>query len=264
VVRARKVLIIMKVILAAVLLAFVVSAAQLHSNSSGTSNDTESLTNSGSLSVSLRAQNDARTLVVSTMSEVTTDHPTYQIVHEAYAQLGYDVSLLNMPYARSWYESNRGKVIDAELARTDEVTSEDMIRIEVPFHETSATVYTNDPNFSPESWEALRGKRIDIIEGTNIIAGRLGDIPFNSVTTMEQGFRRLEHNRSDAFIVPGDIAEVIFDKMTLNNVYRVSPDLEHWLLYHYINKNHADLAEPLAREIARIVARDNIRLRVQN
>ncbi|RTE86689.1 MULTISPECIES: ABC transporter substrate-binding protein [Gammaproteobacteria] len=249
----------MKVLLALLLVTSVLAAAKLHSNTTESDSSvylTPDVDNAIVDSIQSRSTSTKPTLVIGSMTEVSESHRTFQIVSEAYRNLGYEVELLNLPYARSWYESNRGRIIDAELARTNEVISDGMIRIQVPYHYTSAVAYTNDPDFKPTSWEQLAGRRIDLVAGTNVLASRLGDIPWNPVTTIEQGFRRLANGRSEVFVVPGDIAAPVFEEMNLPNVYLVQPDLERWELYHYIHKSHEDLVEPLTEQIREIISRD--------
>lgn len=197
----------------------------------------------------------ANELIIGTMQEVDTSHATYKFVEAAYSSIGYRISLLPMPYARSFYESNRGEILDGELARTEDVSlkAPDMIRIPVPIEKVAATVFSNDPTFQPESWDELRGKRIDIIEGTDIILGRLGDIPATSVTTLEQAFLRLKSGRTDAVIVPGKIGQKVLDHLNIKNIYRVSPDLETWLVYHYVHKRHENLVEPLTSALMQVM-----------
>lgn len=194
-------------------------------------------------------------LVIGTMQEVDTSHATYRFIEAAYRSIGYRISLLSMPYARSFYESNRGEILDGELARTEDFSlkAPDMIRIPVPIEKVAATVFSNDPSFTPKSWEDLRGKRIDIMEGTDIILGRLGDMPATSVTTLEQAFLRLESGRTDTVIVPGEIGQKVLDSLNLENIYRVSPDLEAWLVYHYIHKRHEELVEPLTTALSEVM-----------
>ncbi len=194
-------------------------------------------------------------LVFGTMQEVDTSHPTFKYIEAAYAKIGYQISLLPMPYARSFYESNRGELLDGELARTEDVglKAPDMIRIPVPIDKIAATVFTNDPSFHPLRWEDMRGKRIDVLEGTDIVTGRLGDIPSTSVTTLEQSFMRLQSGRTDAMIVPGEIGQHVLDQMELTGIYRVIPDLETWLVYHYIHRRHQNLVEPLTAALTQVM-----------
>ncbi|WP_157980681.1 substrate-binding periplasmic protein [Aliidiomarina taiwanensis] len=194
-------------------------------------------------------------LVIGTMQEVDTSHESFQHVQAAYQHIGYDIRLLPMPYARSFYESNRGIILDGELARTEVAAHQapDMIRIPVPIDESAAAVFTNDPHFYPNDWADLHGKRIDVLKGTSIIIGRLGDLPYNTVTTLEQAFLRLNSGRSDALIAPGSIAQEVLNNMQVSGIYRVTPDLETWLVYHYIHKRHENLVEPLTQALQQVM-----------
>jgi len=199
-------------------------------------------------------------LVIGTMQEVDTTHPTFKIIEAAYAKIGYRISLSPMPYARSFYESNRGELLDGELARTEDISlkAPDMIRIPVAIDKIAATVFTNDPTFRPRRWEDMRGKRIDVLEGTDIITGRLGDIPSTSVTTLEQSYLRLQSGRTDAMIIPGEIGQHVLDQMNLTGIYRVKPDLETWLVYHYIHRRHQALVEPLTTALIQVMGHHSV------
>lgn len=194
-------------------------------------------------------------LVIGTMQEVDTSHESFQHIKAAYNHIGYNIRLMSMPYARSFYESNRGVFLDGELARTEVAghNAPDMIRIPVPIDESAAAVFTNDPHFYPAKWADLEGKRVDVLKGTSIIIGRLGSTPYNTVTTLEQAFRRLASGRSDALIAPGSIAQDVLNNMNINGVYRVTPDLETWLVYHYIHKRHENLVQPLTQALEQVI-----------
>lgn len=199
--------------------------------------------------------NENKELVIGTMQEVDTSHESFQHIKAAYNHIGYNIRLMSMPYARSFYESNRGVILDGELARTEVAghKAPDMIRIPVPIDESAAAVFTNDPHFYPAKWADLQGKRVDVLKGTSIIIGRLGDIPYNTISTLEQAFLRLESGRSDALIAPGSIAQEVLNTMSISGVYRVSPNLETWLVYHYIHKRHESLVEPLTQALQQVM-----------
>ncbi|MCC5856121.1 MAG: transporter substrate-binding domain-containing protein [Idiomarina sp.] len=205
------------------------------------------------VAASTHSTND-KALVIGTMQEVSTDHPSFRLIEAAYQSIGYQVTLLPMPYPRSWYESNRGAMLDGELARTEEVESESsgMIRIPVPIFQTAATVFTRDPNFRPTQWQDLEGQRIDVLHGTTIITARLGDIPAQSVSSIERAFMRLKHNRSDVVVLPREVAQAVLKEMNSEGIHQVSPDLETWNLYHYIHERHRDIVPALTDALQQV------------
>ncbi|TRW48745.1 hypothetical protein FM042_07105 [Aliidiomarina halalkaliphila] len=196
-----------------------------------------------------------REIVIGTLSDVDSSHPTFQLVQEAYRRIGVSTRLLSLPYERSEYEANRGRIVDAELARTSEAETlfPNLVKIDVPLQPVTVTVFTSNPNLVVNSYRDLQNLRIDTVRGMQVVVSRLGDLPFTEVATIEQTFKRLESGRSDVAVLPGDVASTVLERMDIRGIYKLSPNLEELLLYHWLHQQHADLAEPLANALREVI-----------
>lgn len=196
-----------------------------------------------------------REIVIGTLSDVDSSHPTYQLVQEAYRRIGVRTRLLSLPYERSEYEANRGRIVDAELARTSEAETlfPNLVKIDVPLQPVTVTVFTSNPDLKVRSYADLQDLRIDTVRGMQVVVSRLGNLPYTEVATIEQIFKRLESGRSDVAVLPGDVASIVLERMNIRGVYQLTPNLEELLLYHWLHLQHADLAEPLAKALRDVI-----------
>ncbi|RUO28728.1 hypothetical protein CWE11_10520 [Aliidiomarina sanyensis] len=203
------------------------------------------------------AQNEwLGTIVIGTISDIDDSHPTFLRVQQAYRMIGYDAKLLLLPYERSEYEANRGRFVDAELARTDEVQAllPNMIRIDVPLETDQISVFTARDDLNIQDWDDLEGLRIDTVRGMSVITRRLVQHhPFNEIGTVEQVFQRLESGRSDVAILPGNMAEFVLSRTDVTGIQRLHPGLEELPLYHYIHRHHQHLTEQLTHALYEVV-----------
>lgn len=201
------------------------------------------------------ADNEVKTIRIGTLHGIQKQHPTFEIIQEAYRRIGIKAELVTLPYERSEYEANRGLIIDAELARTEEASAAlaNLVRIEPSIFPVYTSVFTTRTDLNITNWESLRGLRIDTVRGMHTVADRLGDIPFNEVGSIEQSIQRVLSGRTDVAVLPGFETEQLLDELNITSVYRLSPDLETFLLYHYLHQKHADLVQPLQASLWQVV-----------
>jgi len=201
------------------------------------------------------ADNEVKTIRIGTLHGIQKQHPTFEIIQEAYRRIGIKAELVTLPYERSEYEANRGLIIDAELARTEEASAAlaNLVRIEPSIFPVYTSVFTTRTDLDITNWESLRGLRIDTVRGMHTVADRLGDIPFNEVGSIEQSIQRVLSGRTDVAVLPGFETEQLLDELNITSVYRLSPDLETFLLYHYLHQKHADLVQPLQASLWQVV-----------
>ncbi|MCH8500970.1 MAG: hypothetical protein LAT77_03540 [Aliidiomarina sp.] len=199
---------------------------------------------------------DTKTIRIGTLHGIQKHHPTFEIIQEAYRRIGVTAELVTLPYERSEYEANRGRIIDAELARTEEASTAlaNLIRIEPSIFPVYTSVFTTRTNLEITSWESLRGLRIDTVRGMHTVADRLGDIPFNEVGSIEQSIQRILSGRSDVAVLPGFETEQVLEQLNITSVHRLTPDLETFLLYHYLHQKHADLVQPLQASLWQVIS----------
>lgn len=198
---------------------------------------------------------ELKVIRIGTLHGIQDKHPTFEIVQEAYRRIGWNAELITLPYERSEYEANRGRIIDAELARTSEAekTLTNLIRLEPSIFPVYTSIFTTRNDLTITNWESLRGLRIDTVRGMHTVAERLGDIPFNEVGSIEQTIQRLQSGRSDVAILPGYETELLLEELNVATIHRLTPDLETFLLYHYLHEQHADLVQPLQYALWQVV-----------
>lgn len=198
---------------------------------------------------------DSKIIRIGTLTGIQEKHPTFEIIQEAYRRIGWSTELVTLPYERSEYEANRGRIIDAELARTSEAekTLTNLIRIEPAIFPVYTSIFTLRDDLTVTDWDSLRGLRIDTVRGMHTVAERLGDIPFNEVGSIEQTIQRLQTGRTDVAILPGYETELLLEELGIAAIHRLTPDLETFLLYHYLHEQHADIVQPLQYALWQVI-----------
>lgn len=198
---------------------------------------------------------------IGSISDIDDSHPIFMHVREAYRMIGYEATLLLLPYERSEYEANLGRFVDAELARTAEAEPylPNMTRLKIPLETDQISVFTTRQDLIINDWTDLQGLEIDTVRGMTVITRRLREWQtFTEIGSVEQVFQRLESGRSDVAILPGNMAEFVLQRMGISGIYRLYPGLEELALYHYIHRHHAHLEEPLSNALHTVLQAENL------
>ena len=166
-----------------------------------------------------------------------------EIIKVVYQKIGISVDFVKLPGKRSLKESDQGR-IDGEVSRVSEVGDEysNLIKVSTPITFIEATVFSARHFFDITSCEALKHYQIAIVRGlkhaelcTKGIKG------VNVVNHLVKAFELLEANRVDLVITSKINGLYLSQKMGLSSIKPLTPSLAKLPVYHFINRQHADL-----------------------
>jgi polar amino acid transport system substrate-binding protein len=167
-----------------------------------------------------------------------------RILTEAYHQIGFSISLEKLPAIRSGYYVEDGSA-DGLLARSLGVKEQhpDLIMISVPVAYDVISVYTK-MDIKVEGWESLLPYNIGYVAGSKTIEQKTQGMKVEGVRSETQGLIKLDLGRSDVFIgLTG--AQCVINKLNLSDIKSLDPPLETVILFHFLNKEHSELAKKL-------------------
>ena len=166
-----------------------------------------------------------------------------KVLEQAYKRLHIEMSIIYFPAARTLWLANNGTV-DGEVARLAglEKTYPNLLKVNIPISVISPCVYTkNETYFTVQGWQSLKPYRVAYLRGVKMIKRNLNALSIESegVATTEQAFMMLEHNRVD--IVISDINQTANLLPKYPDIKMLSPAVDSFPAYHYLNKKYADL-----------------------
>lgn len=180
-------------------------------------------------------------------NNLPANHPSILLMHKAYQQAGYQMKLVVMPLERSAYESNKGKLLDAELSRTAEAAEllPNMIRVKVAIGTVRITAYSRNPAIKISSWQDLSKWRVDVLRGMYLAKLKMQGQDYTEVNTIDQAMQRLLSDRTDIAVVLGDEMDWLLQQQAGTDIAALQPDLAKVPIFHYVHERHAALVAPL-------------------
>lgn len=165
---------------------------------------------------------------------------------EAYRRIGISVTAQPYPPGRSVELANRGDV-DAEAARVPDAMGDmsDLIAVPEPIGHGDTYVFTTGAPVPVDGWDSLRGLHLCVMVGDLITMKRTQSMPREIVHDAAAQFRMLAKGRCEAAISDG-AAWLLIDKEHLGRFRMMAKPVQSFPVYHYVNRRHADLIEPLA------------------
>lgn len=184
-------------------------------------------------------------------------HPSILLTTKAYQQLGYQMKLVVMPLERSAYESNKGKLLDAELSRTAEAAEllPNMLRVKVAIGTVRITAYSRNSAIKLNNWQDLSRWRVDVLRGIYLAKMNMQGQSYTEVNNIPQAIQRLVANRTDIALVLGDEMDLLLQQKN-HGIYAIQPDLAKVPIFHYVHERHAALV-PLLEEALRQLTQKN-------
>jgi len=168
-----------------------------------------------------------------------------QKLRAAYRQLGYQISLTQLPSGRSLSMTNAG-LYDGELFRIDSAATEfpNLVKVPVPLATIELKAFTLASRLLPTHWQQEQKLRIGMVRGFRLAM----DYPVAGnvvlVTSAQQAVQMLLQDRIDV---------LLDDEATVRAVLgpefsrvRMAPEvLAGAELFHFIHRKHQDLLKPL-------------------
>jgi polar amino acid transport system substrate-binding protein len=168
-----------------------------------------------------------------------------KVLEHAYKRLNIKMSIVYLPAARTLWSANNGSV-DGEVSRLAglEKIYPNLLMVKMPITVISPCVYTKEgTSFTVNGWQSLKPYRIAYLRGVKFVENNLQGLSAEGVSTLEQAFMMLEHNRVD--VVIADVNQSINILPKYPDIKMLSPAVDSFPVYHYLHKKHTDLVPKL-------------------
>lgn len=171
-----------------------------------------------------------------------------EVLEIAYQQLGYDVKYLRLPLARSFVEANEGR-LDGLRFRVDSTEEKysNLIAVPFPLLEFDVVLIADRRKCGMCKLEHLQN--IATIRGLKAVEDVMASARFKALklnvrkyTNVQQAMVLLHAQKIDGVIM----TDIDFpDELSKNKHYLIKQSLSRRTDYHYLNKKHLDLVQPL-------------------
>jgi ABC-type amino acid transport substrate-binding protein len=173
-------------------------------------------------------------------------------VQQAYAQLGLDTSITQMPALRAIRQAEQDQEFDAVLARdaSTQVLLPHYLQLDVPIQQGQIVAYSKQHGIVIKNWQSLRNYRLAIVRGILTVSQPLSfHRKLEVVNTPHQAMLMLQRDRVDLAILPNNFAQRELDHHHYPQIKQVAV-LKEYSLYHYLHEKHAELVPALNRALA--------------
>jgi len=180
----------------------------------------------------------------------------------AYTAIGFHMLIVPMPAKRSLAAAARGDIVDSELYRLGDVTTEHptLVRVPYPLLKIEMTVFSKDQNVRVDGWGSLRPYKIAFMRGFSTKPANDAGLDMMQVTTVTSGFKMVQAGRADLTIAGLVFGKNITNRLGLHNIKPLSPPLTVNWAFHYINEKHKHLipalVDALQKTDAKLVAEE--------
>lgn len=170
------------------------------------------------------------------------------ILQELYQPLGIDISILQLPSARSLLYVNEGNA-DAELARVAGIDQQfaQLVPVEVPLLKLYLIAVARTDDISIERMQQARGGRVAIRLGTKYIEQYTAGWGVIQVDSIAQQLNLLVNKRVDYALIEGIKAELLLADISAEPLFQKT--LETVPMFHYLHKKHQHLLPELANRM---------------
>lgn len=189
-------------------------------------------------------------LVFAVINDVPSTSLAVALLERAYKRIGVPMETLHVPSSRALMIANTGAT-DGDLFRIAEVAGElpNLVQVPYPLLRGEVKVATMAPSVQVWNEQTLKRQRIGVRRGV-IVAERAAEgARVVKVDTYLQLLRLLEHDRIDMALI-SDIEGISpIHTRAWHEVRILDAPVRSFTLHHYINLEHSDLAEPLAKAL---------------
>lgn len=171
-----------------------------------------------------------------------------EVLEVAYQQLGYDVEYLRLPLARSFVEANEGR-LDGLRFRVDSTEEKysNLIAVPFPLLEFDVVLIADRRKCGMCKLEHLQN--IATVRGLKAVEDIIASERFKALklnvrkyTNVQQAMVLLHAQKIDGVMM----TDIDFpDELSKNKHYLIKQSLSRRTDYHYLNKKHLDLVQPL-------------------
>ena len=202
---------------------------------------------------------DEKVIRLSTVANVDGLRDIIQNLQEAYAKIGFKVEIVNMPAIRALNESNSGKIVDGEVARTlfAQKFIKNQIRIPVSLGKLDISAFVKKLDIKINGWESLKGYNITSVRGYWLIQDKLQHIShLSEVADAAKALTFLEHERTDIAVLIKKTGLQVLKDMNGSGIKVLEPPIDSLDIYHFIHEKHKDLVPALTRALSEVTGRE--------
>ncbi|TQV67269.1 transporter substrate-binding domain-containing protein [Exilibacterium tricleocarpae] len=188
---------------------------------------------------------------------ISATHPLLPVARNLfenmYAELGYTISVVNMPHRRSFKTANDGRELDGVLLQVEEVMAgfDNLLRVESTFYEVESFVWSRDAGLKldVDGWASIRPYRIGIDQQKLFGISRTEG--FNRIVAKDprQSIKLLAGGRVDLIIMTGFEGRYYGRRQSETRLRRLEPALYSTPLYHYLHRRHRELLPHISRQV---------------
>ncbi len=186
---------------------------------------------------------------------VTPDHNGFYdlLIKEMFKRININAHVVLLPSARALINANNG-TDDGDVARIKGIEKKfpNLVRVPETIIDFTLMAFTHDPAIKITDWASLKNYNIAYINGWLILNDKVRHYKsLEMAANTDQLFSLLINHRIDIAIY-NKVGGLWWLKNHKNTVYMQPPPLDSMPLYLYLNKNHQDLVQPLAKALIEI------------
>ncbi|GLX79709.1 ABC transporter substrate-binding protein [Thalassotalea insulae] len=177
------------------------------------------------------------------------------VLPQIYQKLGKTITVTPLPANRAQQEANSG-VKDGEILRIFNygIETPHVIRVPTPYYYLTTAAFTQEKNeITVKQLADLSPYRVGIVRGvkhTNYATKGFPRVYLSN--NSEQLFRQLAQGNIDIALTNYRNGIYTINKLNLQAIKVLDKELTYEPLYHYINKKHADMVEPVNQMIRQL------------
>lgn len=191
-----------------------------------------------------------RSLVFAVINDVPSTPMAVAILERAYERIGVSMTTLYVPSSRAMMMANTGAT-DGDLFRIADVADEltNLIQVPYPLLHGEVKVATLNPSLTTWDPHALKNMRVGVRRGVIVAERAAAGTRRVKVDTYTQLLRLLQHGRIDLALVSDIEGTSPLQIPAWRQVRVLDEPVRSFTLHHYLAREHAALARPLAEAL---------------
>lgn len=173
-----------------------------------------------------------------------------KVLIEAYASMGYEISVEILPPERALQLSDRG-AFDGEVHRIKGIEKRytGLVMVKVPINYVESVVFSKNIEFKVNGWESLRPYSIVTRKGIKLFEDGTKGMKVDYAYSLEQAFNFLLLDRYEIYVESKIAGLNVIKDMGISGVKILEPSIDRTALYHYLHKKHSGLVPDIEKAL---------------